>query len=145
MKLKIHREYKSSTCAGVLTAWCKPDAGLRKHVRALEIHAYNSMTNNSLRSRCTVHPHVPSRALRLFPTDRLLQPTSSPPLHYPPLPSPPLPALTGLTNTLLEPTALWDQTNTWHDEGLMEPDVKGETRQTIASKIPSPAPESSKA
>lgn len=65
--------------------------------------------------RCTVHPHVPSQALRLFPTGHLLQPP-------PPQPFPTTPCINWI-NTPLEPGA-----DTWLDEGLMEPDVKGETQ-----------------
>lgn len=57
------------------------------------------------------------------------------------------PALTGLTNSALEPTALWGRTNTLLDEGLMESDLKGRRSGIfpLHCEIPNPTSESSKA
>ena len=84
------------------------------------IHAYNSMTDNSL---CSPYS-TPTRSIssaQIVPYRSSLTAPSSLPSHQ-------LPALTGLTNTPLEPASLWGRTDTRLDEGLMEPDVKGETQ-----------------
>lgn len=83
-------------------------------MRALEIHAYNSLTEDSLPALCslyTAHPHIPSEPP---PSQR--------------------PALSELTNTALEPGVPWSWANT-ADEGLMEPDVKGETQRCFSASL----------
>lgn len=126
VRLKIHREYEGSVYAEVLTTWYRPAAGLRKRVRALEIHAYNLMTNNSLPS--TSHY---THTFHLNHSDCSLQIIS-----YSPLPnSPQLPTLTGLANTPLEPRVLWGWTNTCPDERLMEPDSKDEMQWHFSASL----------
>lgn len=73
VRLKIHWEYEGSVHAEVLTTRCR----VRKPTRALEMHAYNVMTNNSLPSMS----HYSHTSQHLFPTDHLTQPPPQLPQH----------------------------------------------------------------